>query len=155
MELMPMQADRTVSRFALSDLALQSAIELEKLKAGHGFDERAMAELAEALIRTSNPGEGVSRSRFFEVGYSRPFMRLFRDRQASDPQSIKEVQEYVEEVADQIRAFLKQQNAKDASNLAGFCIDLHRELVRGLVSESRLGRRRSRTRRSNASTSFG
>lgn len=145
---------RALSRFDVSDLAIKSAIEFERLRAGEPFNGQAMSELADALTRTSNPDSASAPFRFFEIGYHKPFMRLFKDRQTSNPGSVKEVQDYLGQMAGRLRRFLRDQNSENAEDLASFCLDLHHELASSLMSESRVAKRRTRSRHSQVASSF-
>lgn len=148
------QPSKTPSRFDVSELAIKSAIELARLRSGEEFDGQAMAQLADALTRTSNPGSAQGPFRFFEVGYHKPFMRLFKDQHTSDPRSIKEVQEYLAQMAGRLERFLKDRRNENADELASFCVDLHHELSSTLMSESRVAKRQTRSRHSQVASSF-
>jgi hypothetical protein len=136
-----MKAGSGTSRFALSNLAIRSALDLERFRAGRALSAKTMSELADALTQTSDPDPEAVSARFFEVGYHKPFMRLYKDRNTVDPRSVAEVQEYLHEMALEIREFLRHPEKERINELASFCTDLHHELASGLMSETVIGRR--------------
>lgn len=142
-----------ISRFALAKLAIKSAVELERYRAGNPLHGDILAELASALAQTSDPHPGAGPSRFFAVGYHRPYMRLVED-QAMDAKSLGAVREYLTSKASVIRAFLKRPDPDGIDDLASFCADLHHELASEHMMENRIARRR-RTRPTSSEVAAG
>jgi hypothetical protein len=133
--------ETAISRFALSNLAIKAAIELERLRKGKPLRRQILIDLARALSHTANPDPDNTSHRFFEVGYQKPFMRLYRDRTTADPRSIADVQEYLQKMAVEIQSFLASPDVEKIDELASFCADLHHELASGLMSETRIEQR--------------
>src|SRR5437868_3114338 len=118
------EVGKPISRFALADLAIRSAIELERFRAGGHFNTEVLAALAEALARTSSPAVPTGPSQFFAVGYHKPYMRLFRAEQGTG-RTVKEVQDILSEKARSLGGFLEHPTPELSTQLASFCTELH------------------------------
>lgn len=128
---------KSLSRNSLSELALKSALELEKAKQGREFRGDILGRFAEALSQTSRPEQAGGQAGFIRAGYHRPLVRLYRDRCTSDPGSIKEIQGFVASAAETLKDFSPEPDAVQIDQLISFCTSLHRELIHGLASENR------------------
>jgi hypothetical protein len=127
----------TQSTFALTNLALQSAIELERAKAGMKFDKKPLRDLASALVQTSHanaPGEAF---RFVEPGYYEPFERLYLSREAKPSNTVTEIQTFIREASKRI-ANAAEGKGSDAVKLIEFCLALHQELIQEFSVEDAL-----------------
>ncbi|MBX9647697.1 MAG: hypothetical protein K2X57_11640 [Xanthobacteraceae bacterium] len=133
----------TQSTFALTNLALQSAIELERFKAGMKFDKKPLKELADALVVTSHadaPGEAF---RFVEPGYYEPFERLYLSREAKRSNTVTEIQAFIREASKRI-ANAAEGRGSDAAKLIEFCLALHQELIQEFSVEDAFAVQESR-----------
>lgn len=135
------EVGKPISRFALADLAIRSAIELERFRSGGTYDTGVLAALAEALAKTSSPAAPAGPSQFFAVGYHKPYMRLFRAEQGAG-RTVKEVQGILSDKARSLTGFLEHPTAELSDQLASFCTELHDELASEQMTEVRLARRR-------------
>lgn len=135
---MPTQA--SVSKFAFSDLALQSAIELERARAGEPFQVEPLVDLADALSITSRPEREGSPFRFVEPSFYEPFERLYR-LERHKAETVEDIQQYVGDLAERLRAIKPgKTEERTTRELVIVCIALHRELIRELGSEDVLVR---------------
>lgn len=137
-EMTAARGSRPVSRYALSDLAIRSAMALERFAFGEPLDHALVAKFATALSDTSS-AESMGQARYFAVGYHSPYMKLAGTRGVS--QSVDEVQSLLDEKAKSITSFLAHPNKTAVSELAEFCADLHHELAQSQLAEMRLAKR--------------
>lgn len=119
------------STFALADLALQAAIELDRKRAGLAHTPEVMAELAEALRLTSEPPASSTPFRFVEPGYYIPFERLYRAQDATHSGAVKDIQDYIQRTSDA----LSRADQADQVELIDFCIALHQALIQNNTAE--------------------
>jgi hypothetical protein len=126
-----------LSKFAFCDLVLASTLELEKVRAGRPAKSEPLRHLADALSRAASPmSEGVPTA-FVEATYFEPLERLFTTFRSRQPNSIKQIQDFVQEASQNMRDHGKEGASKEAVlDLISFCVALHEELVRGLESEN-------------------
>lgn len=131
-----MKAEVALSKFAFSDLAIRSAVELEKARAGTDFETAPLEQLAAALTRTSHPDDAGAPFKFVEPGYYEPYERLYRQKQPERAKGVEEIQAFVGDAVERLRAFKPGSAQKESAvELVKFCIALHRELIRELASE--------------------
>lgn len=142
-----------ISRYTLAQLALSSAVDLDRFQNGAPLRGEVLARLADALTRTSSPTSQSGPNRFFAVGYHKPYMRLY-GRGARENRSVGKVREFLSEKASNIRSFLENPTPELADELASFCADLHHELSSEQLTEIRLAKRR-RTRASDSAVAAG
>ncbi|MET4241533.1 hypothetical protein [Bradyrhizobium sp. RT10b] len=122
------------SKYALADLALQSAIELERIKGGVPHDDAVLDRLAATLLQTSDPGVADAPFRFVEPGYYEPFERLYRLRESPQTSAIEGIQEFIKRASEKL-SHVVQGDKGLASELIGFCIALHQELIQEIAAE--------------------
>jgi hypothetical protein len=141
---MPRGESAAISRYTLAQLALSSAVELDRYQNGAAFDGEKLEKLADALTSTSSPNSPSGPNRFFAVGYHKPYMRLY-GHGGADSQSVIAVRAFLAQKAASLRSFLDHPSIEQADELASFCADLHHELSSEQLTEIRLAKRR-RTR---------
>lgn len=117
--------------FALTDLALQAAIELDRKRTGLAFNPDVLAQLAEALRRTSEPPAQAPPFRFVEPGYYLPFERLYRTQESRQPGALKDIQDYIQRISDA----LSHVDHADQAQLTNFCVALHQALIQDSTAE--------------------
>jgi hypothetical protein len=132
-----------LSKFMIGDLALRSALELERALAGANYDKEPLHSLAAALRQSSGAepvSGGVSHMR---PGYFEPFQRVYRARNTAEPKSLKQIREFLDKAIYDIDAAADQPLDRDlASRLVDFCLEVNREFVRRQPSEDNVGRSR-------------
>lgn len=129
-----------VSKFRIGDLALSSALELERARMNVAFEAAPLHQLADALQQTSLASEpgAVARMR---PGYYEPFDRLYRSRITEAPQSLDEIRKLVDWAVDELKKVAGAEGKGEAaSDLVNFCIQLHQEFVGRPAAEARFGR---------------
>lgn len=119
------------STFALTDLALQAAIELDRMRAGLAHSPAVLAQLAEALRLTSEPPANAPPFRFVEPGYYLPFERLYRTQESRRPGALKDIQAYIQRISDA----LSHADHADQVELISFCVALHQALIQDSTAE--------------------
>src|SRR5260370_30267376 len=90
------------SKYALTDLALQSAIELERIKAGMNHNSEVLDRLAKTLLQTSDPDVRDAPFRFVEPGYYEPFERLYRLKESPQSAAIEEIQAFIKRTSEKL-----------------------------------------------------
>lgn len=123
--------NRALSTFALADLALQAAIELDRMGAGLDHDPAVLVDLADALRRTSHPPADAPPFRFVEPGYYLPFERLYRTIESRNPAVLENIQAYLQRTSDA----LSQADSADQAELTSFCVALHQALIQDSTAE--------------------
>lgn len=130
-----------VSKFRIGDLALDSALELERARIGGTFTAYPLEALAEALQQTSLdplPGTMVSSMR---PGYFEPFDRVQRTRAPSAERSSDDIRNLVDWAVAELKRVAQTSGLDDqAGELVNFCIQLHQEFVGRPAAEARFGR---------------
>jgi len=133
-----------MSKFAFCDLALESAIQLEALKAGKNWNDKPVHSLAELLVQAARPEDKEAPASFIEASYYEPFERLTR-QQLGVRQSVQDIKAYFGGAADKLRAVsVETGSAEGVAALVQFCVTLHRELARELRMEDLSGARQRR-----------
>jgi hypothetical protein len=122
------------SKFELADLALQSAIELEWIKAGMTRNSEVLDRLATALVKTSDPGSRAAPFRFVEPGYYEPFERLYRLTESPQSTAIEEIQAFIKRTSEKFSQVAQGDKAL-VSELIGFCVALHQQLIQEITAE--------------------
>ncbi len=125
------------SKYALADLALQSAIELERVKGGMPYDGAVLDRLAATLLQKSDPVVRDASFRFVEPGYYEPFERLYRLRESPQTSAVEEIQAFIKRASEKL-SHVVQGDQNLASELIGFCIALHQELIQEITAEDPL-----------------
>jgi hypothetical protein len=126
-----------LSRFAFSDLALRSAIELDRAGNGSEYETAPLRELADALERAAYPDHsGAAPFKFVEPGFYQAFESLYQLQRRTPAHSVDELQEFM---GDAIMGLRQVEDsvveAQIDKKLIAFCIALHRELIRELSAE--------------------
>jgi hypothetical protein len=116
---------------ALTDLALQAAIELDRMRAGLSHNADVLAQLADALRVTSEPPAHEPPFRFVEPGYYLPFERLYRTQESRQPGALKDIQDYIQRTSDA----LSHADHADQVKLTNFCVALHQALIQDSTAE--------------------
>lgn len=133
------RASTSLSKFAFSDLALRSAVELEKARVGTSYEIEPIQSLADVLGLAANPDVQGAPFKFVEPGYYQTFERLYHTKQPAPVESVEQIQKFMSEAIDRLRSI---KSATDRANidkeLIAFCIALHRELIRGLSTEDKV-----------------
>jgi hypothetical protein len=119
------------STFALADLALQAAIELDRMRAGLAHNPAVLAQLADALRLTSEPPANAPPFRFVEPGYYLPFERLYRTQESRQPGALKDIQDYIQRTSDT----LSHADHSHQVELTNFCVALHQALIQDNTAE--------------------
>lgn len=125
------KAHSAPSTFALTDLALQAAIELDRMRIGLPHNPEVLAQLAAALRVTSEPPSSAPPFRFVEPGYYLPFERLYRTQESRQPGALKDIQDYIQRTSDA----LSQADHADQAELTNFCVALHQALIQDSTAE--------------------
>ncbi|WP_265528314.1 hypothetical protein [Sphingomicrobium marinum] len=139
-----------VSRHLLAELAIRSAISLERYNLDRAYDDDVLIELADVLTDTAGVSEGVPAGKYFAIGYHSPYMRLGKEKLGVS--SVGEVQQRFVQMTADLKAFLANRDKELAMKLASFCADLHEELAQAQLSELRLARKRRARAGSKRST---
>lgn len=121
------------SKYSLSNLALRTIVELERMNAGLDYDTAAFSDLASALRVTSEPSAATLQFRFVEPGYYEPFERLYRIA-SSTAGDVEQIQNYVKDVSSRLSAVAAGEGGASRS-LLPICVALHQELVQELSTE--------------------
>lgn len=130
-----------VSKFRIGDLALDSALELERARISGQFTAGPLEALANALQQTSfdpPPGSMVSSMR---PGYFEPFDRVQRSHSPSAQHGTEDIRALVDWAIAELKR-VAQLNGIDgqAGELVNFCVQLHQEFVGRPAAEARFGR---------------
>lgn len=128
---MTSKVQNSTSAFALTDLALHAAIELDRMRAGLAHNPDVLTRLADALRRTSTPPANAPPFRFVEPGYYLPFERLYRTQESRQPGELKDIQDYIQRTSDA----LSHADREDQAKLTNFCVALHQALIQDSTAE--------------------
>src|SRR3546814_3097124 len=83
------------SKYSLSNLALRSIVELERMNAGLDSNPDVFTNLATALRQNSEPSACTLQFRFVEPGYYESFERLYRMASSAPDGEVENIQEYM------------------------------------------------------------
>jgi len=130
-----------LSKFKIGDLALQSALELERARAGEKYATAPLHDLADALRQTSMPPLGNAGVSSMRPGYFEPLERLYRLQSSEAPSSFDEFSDFIgRAIAELDEVAADQTMPHSLPRLVNFCIELHREFVRRPTAEGRFGK---------------
>lgn len=130
-----------LSKFTVGDLALKSALELERARAGVAYDRSQLTELADALRISAGEGDNTSSVAHMRPGYFEPFERVYRSSHAVEPKSSEDIRKFVINAIKNIDTAANERiDDKLLTKLVDFCLELNREFVRR-PTENRGGRR--------------
>lgn len=131
-----------LSKFKVGDLALKSALQLERARAGVSYDKSQLTQLADALRISAGEPDESGRPSYMRPGYFEPFERVYRSSHETEPKSSEEIRTFVIEAIAEIDAAAHDEiNVSLVSKLVNFCLELNREFVRRSPAEDRVGRR--------------
>lgn len=128
------QSFQSHSKYSLSNLALRSIVELERMNAGLDCDPDVFSSLAVALRQRSEPETCAAQFRFVEPGYYEPFERLYRMGSSESDGEVEHIQDYMKKVSHQLGAVAGGEIAA-VSTLLPICIALHQELIQQIAGE--------------------
>lgn len=135
-----------LSKFTIGDLALRSALELERARAGTSYDGEKLHALAAALRASAGGDSADQKVAHMLPGYFTPFERVYRSRVHDEPKSLDDIRKYLSTFIDEIdqTATLRPKRLDEslATRLVDFCLELNREFVQRQPSEERVGRAR-------------
>jgi hypothetical protein len=97
---------RAMPRHALSELALDAIIEIDRALAQLESDPAPVRDLGRALLESSAPQGRVGQFNLVEPDYFHPFERLFRERQSTPAQTIEEIRSFVRDSASSLLNWL-------------------------------------------------
>lgn len=128
-----------LSTFTFSDLAMLSAVELEKARAKAPYDAAPLKKLADALTQTTRVAAPGAPFKFVDPGLYEPFERLYHARAETRADDIEQLQAFMSDKVRQLRAVqTRKPSAAKLQDLVSFCVALHRELIREMNSEDEL-----------------
>lgn len=132
-----------LSKFKVGDLALKSALELERARAGISYDRTQLIALAEALRVSTGQDDTNGKAAYMRPGYFEPFERVYRSTEEAEPKSTDDIQKFVTKAIEDIDNAVARDKVSDqlVSKLVDFCLELNREFVRRQPTENRVGRR--------------
>ena len=128
------QSIHSYSKYGLSNLAMRSIVELERINAGLDSDLEVFTSLADALRQRSEPTHCTAHFRFVEPGYYEPFERMYRMASSASDGDVEHIQDYMKTVTHQLSAVAGGQTDEVAA-LLPICIALHQELVQQITGE--------------------
>lgn len=130
-----------LSKFKVGDLALKSALQLERVRAGVSDDKSQLLALAEALRVSAGDCDDPGKAARMSPGYFEPFERVYRSSLASEPKSSADILRFVDDAIHQIDAAAAGKISGSAlAKLVDLCLELNREFVRRPVAEAKVGR---------------
>lgn len=130
-----------LSKFKVGDLALKSALELERARAGMHYDKTQLTELADALRVSAGETDHAGTVAYMRPGYFEPFERVYRSSNTAEPKSSEDIRKFViDAIRDIDAAAADPIQPKLLSKLVDFCLELNREFVRR-PTENKVGRR--------------
>lgn len=131
-----------LSKFKVGELALKSALELERARVGAPYNKLQLSELADALRVSAGGSDDPGKLAFMRPGYLEPLERVYRSSRESAPSSSEDLRNFVVEAIDQIDTAAHDQIDEGMLiKLVDLCLELNREFVRRNPTESRGGRR--------------
>lgn len=131
-----------LSKFKVGDLALRSALQLERARTGATYDKSPLTDLAEALRVSAGEPDNADRIAHMRPGYFEPFERIYRSRLDQEPTSLDEIRQFVARAIVDIDAAAQDHVSDTAmAKLVDFCLELNREFVRRPPAENKVGRR--------------
>jgi hypothetical protein len=133
----PAVVERTLSKLAFCDLLLDTAVELERARAGSKINRAPLERLARVLARASKPFDDAAQSAFVEPTFYDSFERLFRVQKSEIPESAEQLQAFLSETVAELRLVETGAIAPGSlTKMIDFCVGLHQELTRELEAES-------------------
>ena len=132
-----------LSKFKVGDLAMKSALQLERARAGLPYDKGQLISLAEALRVSAGQEDQAGKVSYMRPGYFEPFERVYRSSHQSAPSSTDEIRRFfIQSIADiDAAAVTDRIDEGVVRKLVDFCLELNREFIRRQPTEGRVGRR--------------
>lgn len=131
-----------LSKFKVGDLALKSALQLERARTGASYDKSPLTDLAEALRVSAGGPDNVGNVAYMRPGYFEPFERVYRSRVEKEPKSLDELRQFMASAIVNIDAAAQNHVSEaEMAELVDFCLELNREFVRRPPAENKVGRR--------------
>ena len=131
-----------LSKFKVGDLAMSSALQLERARAGLNYDKSQLASLADALRLSTGDDGGAGKVSYMRPGYFEPFERVYQSSNKTPPKSSEEIRGFVIKSIAEIEAAVNDHIDDDVvAKLVDFCLDLNREFIRRQPTENRVDRR--------------
>ncbi|MEG3148190.1 hypothetical protein U1839_26375 [Sphingomonas sp. RT2P30] len=131
-----------LSKFKVGDLALKSALQLERARTGATYDKSPLTDLAEALRVSAGEPDDAGKISYMRPGYFEPFERVYRSSVEHEPKSIDEIRKFFAgAIIDIDAAATDHISDADMAKLVDFCLELNREFVRRPTAENKVGRR--------------
>lgn len=122
----------TQSKFVLSELALRSIIEIERLNAGMEFDNSVLEALSSALLQASRLEGQAAQLAFIEPEYFVSLERLYRIASSADDGDVEKIRGYTKKISEQLNSPIEA-GSDVAAALLSVCETLHSELVQDLT----------------------
>lgn len=142
--MMTSHSQQRVSKYALSDLAIRSALALERFGLGKPLDDSPLTDFVQALSGTAHTDGTDDQTRYFAIGYHRSYMR-FAGALGADS-TVDAAQEILDAKIKSLQLFIDTPNKGVVQELADFCADIHNELAQSQLADIRLAKRpRKRT----------
>src|SRR6266536_2387578 len=127
----PAVVTSTLSKLALCDLLLDTAVELGRARIGRKFSRAPVERLATALSYASKPFEDAPQAGLVDPMFYESFERLFRVQRSDALESIDQLRAFVGDVIDELRSAEDGEVSPDsAKKVIDFCVGLHQELTR-------------------------
>ncbi|MEH3102640.1 MAG: hypothetical protein PGN12_01880 [Sphingomonas phyllosphaerae] len=128
-----------LTKFVIGDLALRSALQLEKARKNGRFSPEPLRRLAVALRQTSFPAS-AERAAALRPGYYESFTRLSINGVVTHPMQDAEIGNMLEWAVGNLNDLADGSGVGDrASALVDFCVQLHEEFVGRPAAEARFG----------------
>lgn len=128
-----------LTKFVIGDLALRSALQLEKARKRGEFSPDPLRRLAMALGQTSFPAS-PDHAAALRPGYYESFTRLSIDGVATHPIQDAEIGSMLEWAVGGLNDLADGNGRGDRSRaLVDFCVQLHEEFVGRPAAEARFG----------------
>lgn len=128
---------RTTSKFALAQLALRAAVELERARGGSQLRSEPLKALSVALLQASDPHDDGAPFRFVEPGFYQPLQRLYHVQESVRASDVEHIQALIRRISDSL-ARAADGRATDTEALIRFCVALHQELIEEMTAEDAL-----------------
>jgi hypothetical protein len=123
-------AQRQTAR-KLLDLSLNSARQIEKADRGERFDREPIERLSETLVQVCATSFGGAQSSFLRPGLFPPLRGLYRYHNKTSAAAVETVRSFVLGLAENLKQFAGRGSSDEvtASELLGYCLALHSEIV--------------------------
>lgn len=126
-----------LSKFVIGDLALRSALQLEKARKQTGFSPDPLKRLAAALRQTSFPAS-PDHAAALRPGYYESFTRLSIEGVATRPMQDAEIDSMLDWAVGGLDELAAHEGVGErACALVDFCVQLHEEFVGRPAAEAR------------------